>query len=138
MLDALLWGVERALHVEDGSPMLDGDDASGGEGATIPDPVNLVEDGHGRIAWAQEVGVQRVHLAVLDGSPCRHQRLARHLATEDALALLVGLDAAEDVDLDWLEVEQVDEEVEGFAHPPILPPRQVACAEAVRDIGSRP
>ena len=42
------------------------------------------------------------------------ERLARDLAAEDALAVLVGADAAEDVDLDRLEVEQLDERVDGL------------------------
>ena len=60
--------------------------------------------------------MQRVDPAVLDGAARRHEGLGRHLAAEDPLALLVGLDPAEDVDLDGLEVEQVDQEVQGVAH----------------------
>ncbi len=67
--------------------------------------------------------MQRVDPPVLDGAPRRHERLGRHLAAEDPLALLVGLHAPEDVDLDGLEVEQVDEEVRASltAHPGRLP-----------------
>ena len=51
----------------------------------------------------------------------RHQRLARHLAPEDPLAVLVGGDAPEDVHLDRFEVEQADEGVDGvLGHPLIL------------------
>ena len=64
--------------------------------------------------------MQRVHPSVLDGAPGRHERLPGHLAAEDALALLVGLDAPEDVDLNGLEVEQVDEELQGRAHAPMF------------------
>ena len=42
----------------------------------------------------------------------RDERLGGHLPAEDALAQLVGLGPAEDVDLDLLEVEQIDELVE--------------------------
>ena len=65
--------------------------------------------------------MERVHAAVLDGAARRHQRLAGHLPAEDALALLVGLGAAEDVDLDRFEVEEIDEELQGRAHRPMLP-----------------
>ena len=61
-----------------------------------------------------------MHGAVLDRPACRHQRLGGDLAAEDALALLVGLNATEDVDLDRLEIEEVDEEVQRFAHDPMF------------------
>ena len=116
---------EGGRQVEDGPPVLDGDDAAGGEGLPVADAVDLVEDRHGRVARPQEVRVERVHVAVLDGAARRHERLPGHLPAEDALALLVRLGAAEDVDLDRLEVEQADEELQGRAHRPMFagPPR---------------
>ncbi len=56
----------------------------------------------------------------LDGSPCSHQRLGRDLTSEHPLAVLVGAHASEDVDLDGLEVEELHEKFERFAHRPIL------------------
>ena len=108
--------VEGGLQVEDGPPVLNGHDPPGREGPAVADAVDLVEDGHGRVARSQEVRVQRVHPPVLDRAPRRHQRLPGHLTAEDPLALLVGLGAPEDVDLNGLEVEQIDEEVQGCAH----------------------
>jgi putative flippase GtrA len=61
--------------------------------------------------------MERVHLAALfDRASGGHQGLSRHLPTEDALALLVGALASEDVDLDGFEVEETDERVEGVGH----------------------
>ncbi len=58
--------------------------------------------------------MQRVHLPVVGHRAGRgHQRLARHLAAEEALAVLVGRVAPEDVDLDRLEVEQPHQVVDG-------------------------
>ena len=116
VLQALLGVVEGGRQVEDGPAVLHGHDAPGGERPAVADPVDLVEDGDGRVAGPQEVRVQRVDPAVLDRAPGRHQRLPGHLAAEHPLALLVGLDAPEDVDLNGFEVEQVDEEVQGRAH----------------------
>jgi hypothetical protein len=62
--------------------------------------------------------MKRMDLPVFDGASRRDQRLARHLAAEDTLPLLVGLCPPEDVDLYRLEVQQVDEELEGRAHGP--------------------
>ena len=59
---------------------------------------------------------------VVDGAGGGDERLPRHLTPEDALPVLVGVDPAEDVDLDRLEVEQVDEGVDGgLVHGPSLP-----------------
>ena len=52
--------LEARLEVEDGPAVLDGDDATGGERSAVADPVDLVEDRHGGVAGAEEVGVQRV------------------------------------------------------------------------------
>jgi hypothetical protein len=87
----VLVDVERGRHVEDGPAVLDGHHPAGGEGPAVADPVDLVEDRDVGVARAQEVRVQRVDPAVLDGAARRHQGLGRHLAAEDALALLVGL-----------------------------------------------
>ena len=61
-----------------------------------------------------------MHPSVFDRAPGGHERLPGHLTAEDALALLVGLRAPEDVDLNGLEVKQVDEELQGRAHPPMF------------------
>ena len=114
VVEALLGDVERGRQVEDGLPVLDGHDPAGGERAPVADAVDLVEDRHGGVAGAQEVGVQRVHRpVVVDGAGGGDEGLAGHLAAEHPLALLVGADAPEDVDLDGLEVEQRDEVVDG-------------------------
>ena len=112
--------VEGGRHVEDGPAVLDGNHQAGGEGPTIPDPVHLVEDGHIGIPRSQEVRVQRVRSPAFDRSPGGHQRLCRHLAAEHALTVLIGAHTPKDVDLDGLEIEKVDQKIEGFTHAPIL------------------
>jgi hypothetical protein len=106
--------VEARLQVEDGSPVLDRDDPSGREAPTVADPVDLVQDRHRGVARSQEVGVQRVDEAppFVDGASGGDERLAGHLAAEDALAVLVRRAATEDVDLDRLEIEQRHQVVE--------------------------
>ena len=106
--------VEAGLQVEDRLAVLDGHHAAGGEALAVADSVDLVEDGDGGVARAQEVRVQRVHETVrlVDG-PCRRdERLAGDLAAEHPLAVLVGGVAPEDVHLDRFEVEERDEVVE--------------------------
>src|SRR5664280_2024387 len=116
-----LVGVERGRHVEDGPSVLDSDHPAGGERPSVADAVHFVEDGDARIARPEEVGVQGVRPSGFDRSPGGHQRLGGHLTAEHALAVLVGVHAPEDVDFDGLEIEQVHQELECFAHVPILP-----------------
>ena len=132
VLQAGLEVVEGGRQVEDGPPVLHGHDAAGREGPAVADPVDLVEDRDVRVARSQEVRVQRMHPSVLHRAPGGHQRLPGHLAAEDALALLVGLDAPEDVDLNGFEVKQVDEELQGRAHAPMFAGRRAGRRRARR------
>ncbi len=116
MLDARLVDVERRRQVEDGPPVLHGDDAPGGERAPVADAVDLEEDRHAGVAGTQEVRVQGVHIAPLHGAPRRHQRLTGDLPAEHLLPLLVRAAAPEDVLLDLLQVEQPEQVVECCAH----------------------
>ncbi len=79
-----------------------------------------------------------MHVAVFDGAPGSHERLAGHLAAEDALAVLVGLDATEDIDLNGLEVQQVDEKVQVRAHAPMFAARRQVEWHAARARPSGP
>ncbi len=107
MVEAGLVTMERHGHVEDRSTVLDPDYPACGERLAVADAVDVVEDRNLGIAGTQEVRVQRVHGAVieLDGPSRGHQGLAGDLPAEDALAILTGAHAAEDVDFDRLEVE---------------------------------
>ena len=59
---------------------------------------------------------------VIHGPGRRHECLAGHLTTEDALPILIGVDPPEDVDLDRLQIEEGDEGVDGgLLHGPSLP-----------------
>ena len=89
--------------------MLDGDDAAGREALAVAGAVNLVEYRNGGVARADEVGVQAVADAVLDGPIRGDERLRDDLAAEDALHAIVGRLAAEKVHLDALQIEQRDE-----------------------------
>ena len=135
----LLVDVERHGDIEDGTAVLDRDDASGGERATVADAVHLVEDRDRGITRAQEVAVQRVDASALDGPARGHQRLRGDLPAEHPLAVLVGADAPEDVDLDRFEIEEFHEKVERFAHRrnPKLPahPRRLVATVSSRDDG---
>ncbi len=73
-----------------------------------------------------------MHAPVLDRPTRRHERLPRHLPPEHALTLLVGLGAPEDVDLNGFEIKQIDEELQGRAHPPMFAARRIVRRRAHR------
>ena len=97
--------------------MLDRDDPPRGERPAVPDPVDLVDDRDRGITRAQEVGVQRVHVPVgRHRTAGRDQRLAGDLAAEDPLHRLVRAEAAEDVHLELLEIEDREQRAQFFSH----------------------
>ncbi|BFO21735.1 hypothetical protein SHKM778_81230 [Streptomyces sp. KM77-8] len=96
--------------MEDRLAVLDRDHPTGGEGASVADAVDGVDDRGAGVAGAQEVRVQGVGGPVLgDGPPGGDQRLRRDLPAEDAGDDGAAGVAAEDVLLDLLEVEQIEE-----------------------------
>jgi hypothetical protein len=62
------------------------------EAATVADTVHLVVNGQFRVTRADEIGVQRMHIAAHAAVAGRHQRLAQHVAPEKiAKAQILGL-----------------------------------------------
>ena len=84
--------VEAGLEVEDRPSVLDRHDAAGREAAAVANAIDLVQDGQGRVARAQEIGVEGVHQAGVFGDRAGRgdEGLTGHLAPEHALAVLVG------------------------------------------------
>jgi hypothetical protein len=111
--------VERDRHGEDRVPVLDRDDAPGGEALAVADAVDLVDDRYLGVAGQQEIRVQRVRRAAAD---VRHrpaggdQRLADHLTAEHALPADLRRAATEQVHLERLEVEKGEELFDGRGH----------------------
>src|SRR6266852_552391 len=108
---------------EDRLPVLDPGYPAGGEGPAIADPFHQVNKRDSGVAWPDEIGMQRVHGPVRrDGAAGRDQRLPGHLAAEHPLpALVLRAAAAEDVDLDLLQVEEGHHTVQCLAHDPAPP-----------------
>ena len=118
MLEAGLHLVERARQVEDHLSALPGDDPARGERSAVAYRLHVVDDRDVGAPGQQEVGVQRVHHPGDRDRPGRGgQCLSQHLATEDPLELGVRLAGPEEPDFDLLEVEQIDQLVNGLGHP---------------------
>ena len=92
MVRARLVLVEAGLEVEDRPAVLDRHDSAGREAAAVANAIDLVQDRQGRVARAQEVGVEGVHQpgVLVDRAGRGDERLTGHLAAEHALAVLVG------------------------------------------------
>ncbi|CAB4964300.1 unannotated protein [freshwater metagenome] len=52
MVEAIFWHLERGREAEDGTAMLNGSDASGGERKPVTDALDFIKDGHPRVARA--------------------------------------------------------------------------------------
>src|SRR5579862_2909934 len=94
-------------------------DVAGGEALAVADAVDLVDDRHFGIAAEQEIGVQRMRRPrgdVLDGAAGGHQRLADYLAAEHPLPARLRRAAAEQVHLQRLEIENVEDFLNGGGH----------------------
>ena len=109
MLQAGLEHLERRRHVEDLLAVLDRNDAPVREARTVAAAIHFVHDRRIEVAAAQEIGVQRVHDAPLDGARGGHERLAEHLAAEYLRAADVAALAAEQIDLQPLQLQQAQE-----------------------------
>ena len=107
MSEARLIGVERDRHREDRLPVLDRDHAPRGEAPAVADAVDVVEDRHLGIARQQKLRVHRVRRPALDRAARGDQRLADHLAAEHALPADLGAAAAEQIEFERLEIEQI-------------------------------
>ena len=71
VLQPVLPLLERRRQREDHLAALHGQYPTGGERATVAHPLELVDDRHPWVAGADEVGVQRVHLAVIGNGRAR-------------------------------------------------------------------
>jgi hypothetical protein len=117
--EALLEQMERHRHGKDGVAVLDRHHAPRGKAAAVADAVDLVDDRHLGIAAEQKIRVQRMRRArrdVLDGAAGGDQRLADHLAAEHALPAVLRRAAAEQIELERLQVENFQQSFDGGRH----------------------
>ena len=126
VVEPVLEALEAGREVEDRPAVLNGADPTGDDRAPVADAFDLVDDRDRRVAGAQEVGVEGVdgRTSVGHGPGRRHQRLAGDLATEHPLAVVVRARAAEDVDLDRLEVQDLHQVVDRFLVHRLAPCRR--------------
>ena len=84
--------------------------------AAVAAAVHLVDDRRVEVAAAQEIRVQRMHGAALDGAARGHERLPEHLSAEHLRTADVAALAAEQVHLEPLELEHFQQVGEDGVH----------------------
>src|ERR1700751_6456491 len=89
--------VKGGRHRENRPTMLDGGHPARREAASIPDPVDLIDDRHLGVARKEEIGVQRMRTAALHGPARGHQGLPNHLATKYPLPPALRTAATEQI-----------------------------------------
>ena len=63
-----------------------------------------------------------MHRGLVDCAASGHEGLRRDLTAESTLTFFLGVLATIGIHLDRLEIEQIDEELQGFRHLAILAP----------------
>jgi hypothetical protein len=103
--------METCLKVENGSAMLNGNDATCRKTFSVTNAIDLIHDWEFRITWPKEVRVERMDkpAGLLNCSSSGHKSLTCNLATKYALAVFIWGETTKQVDFNWLEVEKSDE-----------------------------
>src|SRR5215468_426792 len=115
--------------------MLNRHNSSGGEAASIPDPVDFIDDGNFGIAGQQEVSVERMRWPIrnrVHRAAGRNQRLANHLAAKHALPPDLRRTPAKQIYLDGLEIKDSEQILYGGGHKSS---HQIECGPRMRLAG---
>jgi len=85
--------------------------------------IDLIDDGTIKIAAAQKIRVQRMHIETIDGVVGRHQGLTEHLSTINLRTADVATLAAKKIDLESLEFELPQQIDDANVHDAVTPKR---------------
>jgi hypothetical protein len=113
MFEAGFFDLKRDRHTENRATVLDRHDASGRETAAIANPVDLVENRNLGVARPEKITLQRMDLATLDGAIRGDEGLANDLAPKDTLRPFLWTSSTEEVELDFFEIEKLDQGLQG-------------------------
>src|SRR5690606_2435316 len=116
VLESGLRPMEGRGQVEDLLAMLHGDDPAARVGAAVARPIDLVDDRRRRVARTQEVGVQRMGIALLHRPGGGGHGLGKHLAAEHPGGPDVHALAPEQVGVQGLQRDVVDQFLDDAAH----------------------
>src|SRR3984893_2702717 len=108
--------LERGGHVENLLPVLNGHHATVGETVAVETAIDLIDDRRVAVTAPQEIRVQRVHHASLDGGGCGAPRLPQHRPAKLLRRANVPALAAEQSALERLELEQLEQVGQTLIH----------------------
>jgi hypothetical protein len=89
--------------------MLNRNHAAGGKTAPIAIPLHFVNNRCFKIPGAQKVGMQRMRSAPFNRGACGHQRLSKHLSSEDTTASNVTAFTPKEVGFEALKIQVIYE-----------------------------
>jgi hypothetical protein len=96
--------------------MLDRGDAAGRIALAVAQPFDLVDDRNLGVTGQDEITMQRMRQAALDGAACRDHGLADHLSAEHPLPARLRAVTAKQVHLDRFEIEDGNQVNHAFGH----------------------
>ncbi len=113
---AFFLDMKRHHDREDGVAVLDRGHAPGRIALAVAQSLDLVDDRNLRIARQDEITMQRMRQAALDGAACRHHRLADHLPAEHPLPARLRAGTAKQVHLERFDIENGNQVDQAFGH----------------------
>ncbi|MCY1420420.1 hypothetical protein D9M71_360410 [compost metagenome] len=117
VFEAFFVVLERRTARKDGLALLHRRHSAGAETAAIAYPVHLIHHRQAGIARAQEITMQRVHVAVLfHGLAGRRERLPQYLPAVQLAKTQVLATPTEQVFLNGFQAQQIDQIVQHMAH----------------------
>lgn len=123
VIEAGFAALEGRRASEDLLAVLYGNDTTRGKRVSVTAAIDLIHDGSVEIAATQKIGVQRVHLEIVDGLIRRHERLPEDLPAVNLRAADVATLAAKQVDLESLEFELPQQIDHAYVHDAVTPKR---------------
>ena len=105
--------MKRHQHGKNRLAVLARGDAPRGEALAVPHAIDVVDDRHLGIAGEQEIGVHGMRRPRLHVAHGGRPRLADHLAAEYALPARLRAVAAEQIDVEPLEIEKIEQILDG-------------------------
>ena len=118
MLQTRLFGMEGRRQGEYFRAMLTGDNPAGGEGATVPRFLHLIENGRLGIARPNEIGMEGVARTTRNRLVSGSERLSDHLAAKDTAMITLDFrgPASEPIGVDGLQGERIHNGLNGARH----------------------
>ena len=112
VLETFLGCLERDRHVEDRPSALVRNHTPSRKGASVTNPIDVVDHGTRRIAFTKEVPVERMREPSFNGATRGDERLRGDEPTEDPRSSVLWTETTVEIGVDFLEIESLEEAAE--------------------------